>query len=67
MEKIQIFTLRQLGEKVIGKNKTMRMVSVDLEKAFDRVDRNRATIARFREIWCQREVEGKCGVTVLPK
>ena len=35
----QIFTVRQLGEKVIGKNKTMRMVCVDLEKAFDRVDR----------------------------
>ena len=35
----QIFTVRQLGEKVIEKNKTMRMVCVDLEKAFDRVDR----------------------------
>ena len=31
--------MRQLGEKVIRKNKTMRMVCVDLEKAFDRVDR----------------------------
>ena len=29
----QIFTVRQLGEKVIGKNKAMRMVCVDLEKA----------------------------------
>ena len=29
----QIFTMRQLREKVIGKNKTMRMVYVDLEKA----------------------------------
>ena len=28
----QIFTVRQLGEKVIRKNKTMRMVRVDLEK-----------------------------------
>ena len=35
----QIFTVRQLGEKVIGKDKAMRMVCVDLEKAFDRVDR----------------------------
>ena len=35
----QIFTVRQLGEKVIGKNKIMRMVCVDLEKAFDRVNR----------------------------
>ena len=31
--------MRQLGEKVIGKNKTMRMICVDLEKTFDRVDR----------------------------
>ena len=31
--------MRQLGEKVIGKNKAMRMVCADLEKAFDRVDR----------------------------
>ena len=29
----QIITVRQLGEKVIGKNKTMRMVCVNLEKA----------------------------------
>ena len=29
----QIFTVRQLGEKIIEKNKTMMMVSVDLEKA----------------------------------
>ena len=36
---VQILTVRQLGEKVIRKNKTMRMVCVDLEKAFDRVDR----------------------------
>ena len=35
----QIFTVRQLGEKVIGKNKAVRMVCVDLEKAFDRVER----------------------------
>ena len=35
----QIFTVGQLEEKVIGKNKTVRMVCVDLEKAFDRVDR----------------------------
>ena len=33
------YSLRQLGEKVIGKNKTRKMVCVDLEKAFDRVDR----------------------------
>ena len=35
----QIFTVRQLREKVMGKNKTMKMICVDLEKAFDRVDR----------------------------
>ena len=35
----QTFTVRQLGEKVIENNKTMMTVCVDLEKAFDRVDR----------------------------
>ena len=34
----QLFTIRQLEEKVIEKNK-MIMVCVDLEKAYDRVDR----------------------------
>ena len=48
----QIFTVRQLGEKVLAKNKTMRMVCVDLEKAFDRVDRELLWQV-FREIWCQ--------------
>ena len=43
----QIFTVRQLGEKVIGKNKIMRMVCVDLEKAFDRVNRERSYYGRF--------------------
>ena len=35
----QMFTLRQLGEKVIEKNKKMVMVCVDLEKAYDKVNR----------------------------
>ena len=37
----QLFTVRQLGEKIIEKNKRMVMVCVDLEKAYDhdRVDR----------------------------
>ena len=35
----QLFTVRQLGEKIIEKNKRMLMVCVDLEKAYDRVDR----------------------------
>ena len=35
----QMFTVRQLGEKIIEKNKRMVMVCVDLEKAYDRVDR----------------------------
>ena len=35
----QLFTVRQLGEKIIEKNKTMNMVCIDLEKAFDRVNR----------------------------
>ena len=34
----QLFTVRQLGE-IIEKNKRMLMVCVDLEKAYDRVDR----------------------------
>ena len=34
----QLFTIRQLEEKVIEKKK-MIMVCVDLEKAYDRVDR----------------------------
>ena len=32
----QIFTVRQLGEKVIERNERMVMVCVDLEKAYDR-------------------------------
>ena len=37
----QMFTVRQLGEKIIKKNMKERMmiVCVDLEKAYDRVDR----------------------------
>ena len=35
----QLFTVRQLGEKIIEMNKRMLMVCVDLEKAYDRVDR----------------------------
>ena len=35
----QLFTVRQFGEKLIEKNKTMNMVCIDLEKAFDRVYR----------------------------
>ena len=35
----QLFTVRQLGEKIIEKNKRMLMVCVYLEKAYDRVDR----------------------------
>ena len=35
----QLFTVRQLGEKIIEKNKRMLMVCVDLEKAYDSVDR----------------------------
>ncbi len=35
----QMFTVRQLGEKIIEKNKRLVMVCVDLEKAYDRVDR----------------------------
>ena len=31
-----MFTVRQLGEKVIEKNKRMLMVCVDLEEAYDK-------------------------------
>ena len=33
----QLFTVRMLSEKVIAKNKSMIMVCVDLEKAYDNV------------------------------
>ena len=33
-----MFTVRQLREKIIGKNEKMVMVCVDLEKAYDEVD-----------------------------
>ena len=35
----QLFTVRMLSEKVISKNKSMIMVCVDLEKAYDNVNR----------------------------
>ena len=35
----QLFTVRMLNEKVIEKNKRMTMVCVDLEKAYDNVNR----------------------------
>ena len=35
----QLFTVRMLNEKVIEKNTSMIMVCVDLEKAYDNVDR----------------------------
>ena len=34
-----LFTVRQLGEKIIEKNKKMLMVCVDLEIAYERFDR----------------------------
>ena len=34
----QLFTVRQLGEKIIEKNKRMLMVCVDVKEAYDRVD-----------------------------
>ncbi len=35
----QMFTVRQLGEKIIEKYKRMVMVCVDLEKAYGRIGR----------------------------
>ena len=35
----QLFTVRMLSEKIIAKNKSMIMVCVDLEKAYDNVNR----------------------------
>ena len=37
----QLFTVRMLSEKVIAKNKSMIMVCVDLEKAYDNVNRKK--------------------------
>ena len=37
----QIFTIRQLSEKVLEKNKQMVVASIDLEKAYDKVCRDR--------------------------
>ena len=36
----QLFTARQLGERIIEKDKRMLMVCVDLEETYDRVDRD---------------------------
>ena len=37
----QIFTIRQLSEKVLEKNKQMVIACIDLEKAYDKVSRDR--------------------------
>ena len=37
----QIFTIRQLSEKVLEKNKKMVIACIDLEKAYDTVCRDR--------------------------
>ena len=62
----QLFTVRQLEEKIIEKNKTMNMVCIDLEKAFDTVNRELLWIGG-REIWCQEEAEGSSEVSVPKK
>ena len=36
----QIFTIRQLSEKVLEKNKQMVIACIDLEKAYDKVSRD---------------------------
>ena len=54
----QLFTVRQLGEKIIENKKTMIMVCVDLDKVFDRVNRELLWLVVCRQIWCQGEAEG---------
>ena len=46
----QLFTIRQLSEKMIEKNKKMVVACVDLEKAYDRVGRDKESA---RGIWCE--------------
>ena len=45
----QLFIVRQLGEEIIKKNKRMLMVCIDLEKAYDRVER--VTVDSVEDIW----------------
>ena len=45
----QIFTIRQLSEKMIDKNKKMVVACVDLEKVYDRVGRDK--------LWKEPELE----------
>ena len=46
-----IFTVQQVCEKVI-EEKSMVMVCVDLEKAYNKVDREK--LASTGGVWCQR-------------
>ena len=36
----QVFTLKQLSEKYVGKGKDLYVAYMDLEKAYDRIDRD---------------------------
>ncbi len=60
----QLFTIRQLGEKIIEKNKRMVMVCVDLEKAYDhdRVDRD--VVAGVGVLWSWWETRQSSEITV---
>ena len=46
----QVFVMKQMSEKFCGKNKSLFVVYMDLEKAYDRIDRD-AMWRGFEYVW----------------